>query len=106
MAGNQLHCWTCTTICNTAFLDCRRYERANKPVSAFEADILKFRDLSEEVLAEDAATSMRFLRLDCGPLKQVGSTAQAGVAEVWHPLSEPGPCRQRVSLASHAEGPG
>ncbi|GAB4820450.1 hypothetical protein N2152v2_007496 [Parachlorella kessleri] len=49
----------------------RRYERACKPVSAFATDIQKFKDLSEEVLAEEAAASMRFLRLDCGPLKQV-----------------------------------
>eukprot|EP00898_Chlorokybus_atmophyticus_P005400 jgi/Chlat1/5861/Chrsp4S06373 len=48
----------------------RRYEKAKKPLSAFEADIGKYRELAEEVLAEDTATAMRFLRIDCGPLKQ------------------------------------
>lgn len=49
----------------------RRYERANKPAAVFEADVQRFRDLSEEVLSEESLSSMRFLRLDCGPLKQV-----------------------------------
>ena len=40
-------------------------------MGAYEADIRKFHDLSEEVLMEEASTPMRFLRLDCGPLKQV-----------------------------------
>lgn len=35
--------------------------------------------LQEEVLAEDATTNMRFLRIDCGPLKQ----ALVGHCEAW-----------------------
>jgi len=50
---------------------CRRYEKAQKPLSAFDADISKYADLSEEVLAENAAESIKFLFVDCGPLKQV-----------------------------------
>lgn len=49
----------------------RRYEKAQKPLSAFDADISKYADLSEEVLAENAAESIKFLFVDCGPLKQV-----------------------------------
>lgn len=58
-------------------MPCRRYERANKPAGAFLADIGKFRDLSEEVLTEEQAGVVRFLRLDCGPLKQVIPAAPA-----------------------------
>ena len=59
-AGPHMHC-----------LPCRRYEKAQKPLSAFDADISKYADLSEEVLAENAAESIKFLFVDCGPLKQV-----------------------------------
>eukprot|EP00232_Nephroselmis_pyriformis_P029065 CAMPEP_0182867354 /NCGR_PEP_ID=MMETSP0034_2-20130328/8675_1 /TAXON_ID=156128 /ORGANISM="Nephroselmis pyriformis, Strain CCMP717" /LENGTH=4528 /DNA_ID=CAMNT_0024999703 /DNA_START=83 /DNA_END=13669 /DNA_ORIENTATION=- len=48
----------------------RRYERAKKPLSAFDSDISKYKDLIDEVMMEDTATNMRFLRIDCGPLKQ------------------------------------
>ncbi|KAI5057584.1 hypothetical protein GOP47_0027599 [Adiantum capillus-veneris] len=47
----------------------RRYERAKKPLSAFESDITKYQDLQEDVQAEETITSIRFLRIDCGPLK-------------------------------------
>lgn len=52
---------------------CRRYEKAQKPLTAFDADITKYADLSEEVLAENAAESIKFLFVDCGPLKQVNA---------------------------------
>jgi hypothetical protein len=77
-------------------LRCRRYEKAQKPLSAFDADISKYADLSEEVLAENAAESIKFLFVDCGPLKQVYSASDmcafackvnpevACVAEVGH----------------------
>ncbi|EFJ08553.1 hypothetical protein SELMODRAFT_185288 [Selaginella moellendorffii] len=48
----------------------RRYERAKKPLSAFESDIVKYRDLQEDVQGEEGITNLRFLRIDCGPLKQ------------------------------------
>ena len=48
----------------------RRYERARKPLNAFVADITKHLNLQEEVLTEDAMTNIKFLRVDCGPLKQ------------------------------------
>lgn len=54
---------------------CRRYEKAQKPLTAFDADITKYADLSEEVLAENAAESIKFLFVDCGPLKQVTRVA-------------------------------
>ena len=43
-------------------------------MSAFDADISKYADLSEEVLAENAAESIKFLFVDCGPLKQVSAS--------------------------------
>ena len=49
----------------------RRYEKAQKPLAAFEADILRYADLMEEIAAENAGESVRFLAVDCGPLKQV-----------------------------------
>lgn len=58
-----------------AVLSFRRYEKAQKPLSAFDADITKYADLSEEVLAENAAESIKFLFVDCGPLKQVAPRA-------------------------------
>ncbi|CAD7695690.1 unnamed protein product, partial [Ostreobium quekettii] len=57
----------------------RRYEKAQKPLTSFISDITKYLDLQEEVLAEDATTNMRFLRIDCGPLKQ----ALVGHCEAW-----------------------
>ncbi|GMH41208.1 hypothetical protein BSKO_09118 [Bryopsis sp. KO-2023] len=57
----------------------RRYEKAQKPLNSFISDITKYLDLQDEVLAEDATTNMRFLRIDCGPLKQ----ALVGHCEAW-----------------------
>ncbi|KAJ7527535.1 hypothetical protein O6H91_16G059900 [Diphasiastrum complanatum] len=57
----------------------RRYERAKKPLSAFESDILKYRDLQEDVQAEEGLVNVRFLRIDFGPLKQ----AIIGHCEAW-----------------------
>lgn len=47
----------------------RRYEKARKPLSAFDADITKYLELQDEVLTEDTTTNMRFLHVDCAPLK-------------------------------------
>ena len=58
------------TLCK-ALGCCRRYEKAQKPLTAFDADISKYGDLSDEVLAENAAESIKFLYVDCGSLKQV-----------------------------------
>lgn len=65
----QQHVSLCILI--YPYLCRRRYEKAQKPLSAFDADISKYADLSEEVLAENAAESIKFLFVDCGPLKQV-----------------------------------
>ena len=48
----------------------RRYEKAQKPLSSFETDIQKYLQLQEEVQGEETTSNMRFLRIDCGPLKQ------------------------------------
>lgn len=57
----------------------RRYEKARKPLSAFDADITKYMGLQDEVLGEDTTTNMRFLHVDCAPLKQ----ALVGHCEAW-----------------------
>ena len=54
-----------SVLCN------RRYEKAQKPLAAFEADIMRYADLTEEIAAENAGELVRFLAVDCGPLKQV-----------------------------------
>ncbi|CAG9464381.1 unnamed protein product [Pedinophyceae sp. YPF-701] len=48
----------------------RRYKKADKPLLAFNGDTQKYQDLGEEVMAEDTSTNMRFMRVDCSPLKQ------------------------------------
>ncbi|BFI30788.1 dynein axonemal heavy chain [Marchantia polymorpha subsp. ruderalis] len=48
----------------------RRYERAKKPLSAFETDIVKYKGLTEDVQAEETITNLRFLRIEAGTLKQ------------------------------------
>ncbi|KAG1668463.1 hypothetical protein FOA52_005236 [Chlamydomonas sp. UWO 241] len=57
----------------------RRYEKAMKPLSAFEIDIQRYLQLQDEVQGEDTTTTMRFLRIDCGPLKQT----LVGHCEAW-----------------------
>lgn len=70
--GPELDCSASLgTLCK-ALGCCRRYEKAQKPLTAFDADISKYGDLSDEVLAENAAESIKFLYVDCGSLKQVG----------------------------------
>ena len=50
---------------------CRRYDKANKPLSAFEADIEKYKQVAEEVLGENARESVRFMSIDATPLQKV-----------------------------------
>ena len=52
----------------------RRYAEARKPLSSFEADIQKHKDLIDEVAGENQIVSMLFLRVDCGPLKATLAT--------------------------------
>lgn len=40
-------------------------------MAAFESDISRYSDLAEEIIAENAGEAIRFLYVDCGPLKQV-----------------------------------
>ncbi|BDA42104.1 Dynein heavy chain 2, axonemal [Coccomyxa sp. Obi] len=48
----------------------RRYEKAQKPLAAFEADIRRHRDIIDDITSESASDTIRFLYVDCGPLKQ------------------------------------
>ncbi|CAL8461618.1 g1149 [Coccomyxa elongata] len=48
----------------------RRYEKAQKPLAAFEADIRRHRDIIDDITSESASEAIRFLHVDCGPLKQ------------------------------------
>ena len=57
----------------------RRYEKAQKPLSSFEADISRYLQCIDEIRGEDGATNMRFLRIDCGPLK----LTLVGHCEAW-----------------------
>eukprot|EP00163_Fabomonas_tropica_P002875 TRINITY_DN1232_c0_g1_i1.p1 TRINITY_DN1232_c0_g1~~TRINITY_DN1232_c0_g1_i1.p1 ORF type:complete len:4516 (+),score=1594.38 TRINITY_DN1232_c0_g1_i1:127-13674(+) len=47
----------------------RRYAKANKPLSTFDADVTKYRDLQNEIQNEETITNINFIRLDCAPLK-------------------------------------
>ena len=64
-----MHAYTCDD-CNPV-PDGRRYEKAQKPLAAFEADMRRYAELAEEILLESAHEPIRFLNVDCGPLKQV-----------------------------------
>ena len=46
------------------------YRKANHPLSVFEAEINKYKELQEQVLSEDSTSNMASLRIDCTPLKQ------------------------------------
>ena len=48
----------------------RRYERADKPASSYEADILRHMDAAEDVMAENATEGVKYLLVDCGALQQ------------------------------------
>ena len=48
----------------------RRYDKAKKPLAAFDTDISKYKELTEDVSGEAPSENMRFLRVDCAPLKQ------------------------------------
>ena len=49
----------------------RRYEKAQKPLSSFEADISRYLQQKDKVQVEETPTHMRFMRIDGGSLKQV-----------------------------------
>ncbi|KAK9909936.1 hypothetical protein WJX75_009720 [Coccomyxa subellipsoidea] len=48
----------------------RRYEKAQKPVEAFEGDIRRHRDIIDDIMSESASEAIKFLHVDCAPLKQ------------------------------------
>ena len=50
---------------------CRRYERAKRSLDAFDSDVNRYINMAEEVLLENSAETVKFLFLDCAPLKQV-----------------------------------
>lgn len=47
-----------------------RYEKAQKPLSSYEADINEFLNKQDEVAHEETTANVKFLFIDCGPLKQ------------------------------------
>lgn len=47
-----------------------RYEKAQKPLSTYEADINEFINKQDEVAHEESTANVKFLFIDCGPLKQ------------------------------------
>lgn len=48
----------------------RRYAKANRTLAAFEADIQRYKDLQNEIQAEETIVNMNFICIDCSPLKQ------------------------------------
>ena len=51
-----------------AFL--RRYAKANRPLSQYNIDITRYKDQQTAVQGEELATSILFMRAECGLLKQ------------------------------------
>jgi dynein heavy chain len=47
----------------------RRYARARKPLSSFEADLAEYSSREDEVAHEASTANVRFLFVDCAPLK-------------------------------------
>ncbi|KAL4458111.1 hypothetical protein ABPG75_012976 [Micractinium tetrahymenae] len=86
----------------TAYM--RRYERANKPVSSFVADIQKYLDLKEEVLSEDSASNVRWLRLDASLLKQQLVTLCDGWVDAFQGLLTNLASRQLAGLTAELAG--
>lgn len=52
-------------------LCCRRYEKANQGLDSYQADIANYNSMAEEIMLEAPSESIRFLSLDCNPLKEV-----------------------------------
>ncbi|KAK9846646.1 hypothetical protein WJX81_008333 [Elliptochloris bilobata] len=79
----------------------RRYEKAQKPLAAFESDITRYADLAEEIIAENTGEAVRFLFVDCGPLKQTLN----GHCEAWSSkfsgLLQTKAARELAELHSH-----
>ncbi|EKX36467.1 hypothetical protein GUITHDRAFT_97557 [Guillardia theta CCMP2712] len=48
----------------------RRYAKANRTLATFEQDIQRYRELQNDILAEDTIVNMNFICIDCSPLKQ------------------------------------
>ena len=48
----------------------RRYAKANRTLAAFESDIQRYKDLQNEIQAEETIVNMNFICIDCSPLKQ------------------------------------
>uniref|UniRef100_A0A3Q3RVK4 Dynein axonemal heavy chain 2 n=1 Tax=Mastacembelus armatus TaxID=205130 RepID=A0A3Q3RVK4_9TELE len=47
----------------------QRYERLNPPVSTFDADIHRYTEKASSIQQEETVSNIRFLMLDCSPLK-------------------------------------
>ena len=48
----------------------RRYAKANRALTAFETDITRYKELQQEIGAEEGVSNIGFIRIDCQPLKQ------------------------------------
>eukprot|EP00879_Flechtneria_rotunda_P019356 GHRR01020328.1.p1 GENE.GHRR01020328.1~~GHRR01020328.1.p1 ORF type:complete len:1679 (+),score=578.13 GHRR01020328.1:143-5179(+) len=48
----------------------RRYEKAQKPLSSYEADVTEYMNKAAEIQMEETTANIKFLFVDCGPLKQ------------------------------------
>jgi len=48
----------------------RRYAKANRPLSAFDSDIVRYKEYQNEIQNEETIVTMNFISIDCSPLKQ------------------------------------
>ena len=49
----------------------KRYRNQDRPLSDFDSDITKYKELIDEIIGEDTSSNSKFLRIDSGPLKAV-----------------------------------
>ena len=48
----------------------RRYAKANRALTAFETDIVRYKDVLMDIQGEEGVANIGFIRIDCQPLKQ------------------------------------
>ena len=47
----------------------RRFAKANRPLSQFDAEIQKYKDSQSLIQNEETTTTIKFIKVDCAPLK-------------------------------------
>lgn len=83
---------------------CRRYERANKPVAAFLADIQKYADLREEASGQGGAPAGGAVRDAMEPAVRQGNAGR--LSAQWHASWHAQPCARSAQTADGHPPPG